>query len=214
MTAISESIASAVIKGDTAGTVRLTQQALDQGASAASIFQDALIPAMGTVGEKMQAGEYYIPEVLLSARAMRAASDLLKPLIAQGGPRKPLGRVVLGTVQGDLHDVGKNLVGMMLEGAGFEVIDLGTSVPAERFVLSAQEKGAQVVGLSALLTTTMLHMKEVIRCLDEAGCRGEVKVIVGGAPMSQRFADEIGADGYSPNAAGAVELVKELLDLG
>ncbi|MFQ5827428.1 MAG: B12-binding domain-containing protein, partial [Dehalococcoidia bacterium] len=189
MTAISESIASAVITGDAADTIQLTQQALDQGLSPDNIFRDALIPAMGTVGEKMQAGEYYIPEVLLSARAMRAASDLLKPLIAQGGPRKPLGRVVLGTVQGDLHDVGKNLVGMMLEGAGFEVIDLGTSVPAERFVLSAQEKGAQVVGLSALLTTTMLHMKEVIRCLDEAGCRAEVKVIVGGAPMSQRFAD-------------------------
>ncbi|MEE9199752.1 MAG: corrinoid protein [Dehalococcoidia bacterium] len=214
MTAISESIASAVIRGDAPGTVQLTRQALNQGVSPDDIFQDALIPAMGTVGEKMQAGEYYIPEVLLSARAMRAASDLLKPLIAQGGHREPLARVVLGTVQGDLHDVGKNLVGMMLEGAGFEVIDLGTSVPAERFVLSAQENGAQIVGLSALLTTTMLNMKEVIRCLDEAGCRAEVKVIVGGAPMSQRFADEIGADGYSPNAAGAVELARKLLDLG
>jgi corrinoid protein of di/trimethylamine methyltransferase len=214
MTTFAESISGAVIRGDAAGTAQLTRQALAKGASPWSIFQDALIPAMATVGEKMQAGEYYIPEVLLSARAMRGASDLLKPLIAQGGAREPLGRVVLGTVQGDLHDIGKNLVGTMLEGAGFEVFDLGTSVPAERFVLSVQEKGAQVVGLSALLTTTMLQMKEVLRCLDEAGCRAEVKVIVGGAPMSQRFADEIGADGYSPNAAGAVELVKKLLDLG
>ncbi len=214
MTTYAETISAAVIRGDAAGAAQLTQQALDKGGSPDSIFQEALIPAMATVGEKMQAGEYYIPEVLLSARAMRAASDLLKPLLAQGGPQKPRGRVVLGTVQGDLHDIGKNLVGMMLEGAGFEVFDLGTSVPAERFALSAQETGAQIVGLSALLTTTMVNMKEVLRCLDEAGCRGDVKVIVGGAPMTQRFADEIGADGYSPNAAGAVELVRKLLDLG
>ncbi|MDP6347903.1 MAG: corrinoid protein [Dehalococcoidia bacterium] len=214
MTAIAESIASAVIRGDASATVQLSQRALEQGLSPHDIFQGALIPAMTTVGEKMQAGEYYIPEVLLAAKAMKGASELLKPLLAQGGTHQPVGRVVLGTVKGDLHDIGKNLVATMMEGAGFEVFDLGTSVPAQRFVLAAQEQGAQIVGLSALLTTTMVNMKEVIRCLDEAGCRAEVKVIVGGAPMTQRFADEIGADGYSSNAAGAAELARKLLDLG
>ncbi|MDP6101508.1 MAG: corrinoid protein [Dehalococcoidia bacterium] len=214
MTSISESIASAVIRGDASATVRLSQQALDQGVSAHDIFQGTLIPAMTTVGERMQTGEYYIPEVLLSAKAMKGAAELLKPLLAQGGTREPVARVVLGTVKGDLHDIGKNLVATMLEGAGFEVFDLGTSVPAERFVLAAQQRGARIVGLSALLTTTMVNMKEVISCMDEAGCREAVKVIVGGAPMTQRFADEIGADGYSTNAAGAAELARKLLDLG
>ena len=208
---IGQDIATAVIRGDAAGAARLTQQALEQGLAPGNIFQHSLIPAMTTVGEKMQSGEFYIPEVLLAAKAMKAAAEVLRPLITGGGAARPLGKVVLGTVQGDLHDIGKNLVGMMLEGAGFEVVDLGTSVPAPRFVEAARETGARVVGLSALLTTTMLHMKEVIQCLDQAGCRGEVKVIVGGAPVTQRFADQIGADGYSPNAPGAVELVKRLV---
>jgi 5-methyltetrahydrofolate--homocysteine methyltransferase len=211
MATIIENIAQAVIRGDAAEVVRLTQQALEEGVSPLVLFQDSLIPGMTVVGQKMQAGEYYIPEVLLSARAMKAASDLIKPAITASHPLQPVGRVVIGTVRGDLHDIGKNLVATMLEGAGFEVIDLGISVPADKFVASVQEHRAQILGLSALLTVTMLEMKEVIRCLIEAGIRERVKVMVGGAPVTQRFAEQIGADGYSPSAAGAVELAKKLM---
>jgi 5-methyltetrahydrofolate--homocysteine methyltransferase len=174
------------------------------------ILNEGLIPAMGEVGCRFEAGEYYLPEMLVSAQAMKASLNLLRPLLVE---RKvePMGRVVVGTVQGDLHDIGKNLVSMMLEGAGFEVVDLGVDVPPGKFVEAA--RGAQVIGLSALLTTTMPTMGRVIPALKEAGVRDQVKVIVGGAPVTQAFADQIGADGYGPDASSAVRKVKELLGL-
>lgn len=213
MTAATEKLAQAVIHGDAAGAVQGTHEALSVGNSPLSLFQDSLIPAMRVVGERMATGEYYLPEVLLSARAMRAASDLLRPLLVGREGLRPLGRIVIGTVEGDLHDIGKNLVAMMLEGNGFEVIDLGTGVPAEQMVRCAMEKEAQIVGLSALLTTTMVRMKEVIQQLAQAGGRPMIKVMVGGAPMTQRFADQLGADGYAVDAPGAVALAKRLLSV-
>lgn len=206
-----KAIEQAVVLGDAAAARRLTQQAVDEGAAPLDIFRQALAPAMEVVGQKMRNNEYYIPEVLLAARAMKGASEFLKSLLVSGAGAEYLGRVVLGTVYGDLHDIGKNLVGMLLEGAGFEVIDLGINVPTETFVAKAQETGAQVVGMSALLTTTMLRMRDVIEALQAAGYRDKVKVLVGGAPLTQRFADEIGADGYAPEAATGVEMAKRFV---
>lgn len=206
-----QALSQAVVVGDLESSVKLTHQAIEEGVDPLVIFRQALIPGMGIVGRKMQAEELFIPEVLLAARAMKGAAEIVRPLLANHPDAQPTGRVVLGTVAGDLHDIGKNIVGMMLEGAGFEVTDLGINVSPDKFVAAARDKKAQVIALSALLTTTMLRMRDVIEAFEAAGTRGEVKVMVGGGAVTQRFADEIGADGFSPDAAGATELAKRLI---
>jgi 5-methyltetrahydrofolate--homocysteine methyltransferase len=202
-------LAEAIINGQRDKARELTQQAIDEKLSPKQIITEGLIAGMGVVGTRFKANEFYVPEVLIAARAMHAAMDLLKPLIAESG-MEPVGRAVIGTVKGDLHDIGKNLVSMMLEGAGFDVKDLGVDVKAETFVQAARD-GAQVMCLSALLTTTMPAMKEVIETMEKEGVRGGVKIMIGGAPVTQAYADEIGADGYAPDAASAVDTAKELL---
>jgi len=203
-------LSQAVINGNQNKAAELTQQALDEGVSPVTILNEGLIPGMSVVGEKFKANEFYIPEVLIAARAMHAGMNLIKPLIAETDV-EPLAKVALGTVQGDLHDIGKNLVGMMLEGAGCEVVDLGVDVNPDRFCRAVTEDGVAVVAMSALLTTTMPAMKETIAALQEAGLRDKVKVMIGGAPITQNYADEIGADGYAPDAASAVDKLKELI---
>jgi 5-methyltetrahydrofolate--homocysteine methyltransferase len=202
-------ISECMQRGDDAKTAELTQQAIDAGMSASEILNDGLLAGMAIVGRKMGAHEIFLPEVLLAARAMTAGVDLLKPLLMAEDVQSS-GKVVIGTMKGDMHDIGKNLVGIMLEGAGFEIVDLGTDVPPERFVEAAENEKASVVGLSALLTTTMTGMKDVVDLIESKGLRDQIKVIVGGAPLSQAFADEIGADGYGYDANKAVGLVKEL----
>jgi 5-methyltetrahydrofolate--homocysteine methyltransferase len=165
---------------------------------------------MGEVGRRFECNEFFVPELLLAARAMKSALELVRPLLVAGGVQ-PTGRVAIGTVKGDLHDIGKNLVAAMLEGGGFEVIDLGVNVAPEQFVAAVKDQGAQIVALSALLTTTMPSMKSTIDALKQAGVRGKVKVLIGGAPVTQKYADEIGADGYSESAAGAPGLTKQVL---
>ncbi|HDN84570.1 MAG TPA: cobalamin-binding protein, partial [Candidatus Aerophobetes bacterium] len=162
------------------------------------------------VGDKFKKNEFYVPEVLIAARAMKAGMEIIRPLLTKKGV-KGAGKIILGTVRGDLHDIGKNLVGMMLEGAGFEIIDLGVDVPPEKFVEAAREKGADIIGLSALLTTTMPGMKDVIEAIKSSDLKGKLKVMIGGAPVTQDYADEIGADGYAPDAASAVDKAKQLI---
>ena len=188
----------------------LVQAAIDEGVDPTDILNDALITGMGEIGVLFKNNEVYVPEVLIAARAMKAGLTLLKPLLVEKDV-KPVGKVVIGTVKGDLHDIGKNLVSMMLEGAGFQVIDLGIDVPADKFVSAAKENHADCVAMSALLTTTMPAMKDTIEAFKAAGFRDQVKIMVGGAPVTQSFADEIGADGYAPDAASAAELAKELI---
>jgi Predicted cobalamin binding protein len=203
----------AVLNGDQKTAVAVTQEALAEGIAPLELITKYMIPAMDEVGRRFECEEYFVPELLLSARAMKGALELLRPLLAASGAQ-PAGRVVIGTVKGDLHDIGKNLVASMLEGGGFEVIDLGIDVPPERFVQAAKEKGeGTIVAMSALLTTTMTMMPKVIQALEEAGLRSKVKVIVGGAPVTQQYADQIGADGYSDNASGAVALARRLVGL-
>ena len=202
-------IKQAVIEGDDKQVTTLTRRALDEGVSAETILNDALIVGMGEVGELFEQGEYFVPELLLSARAMQAAMEVLRPLLSASS-YQPLGKVVMGTVQGDLHDIGKKLVAMMLEGSGFEVIDLGTDVAPERFVETVEESGAQVVGLSALLTTTLPAMEATVSALREAG-PVKVKVMIGGAPVTSAFASSIGADGYAADASSAVALARRLV---
>ncbi|MFB3816874.1 MAG: corrinoid protein [Candidatus Methylomirabilales bacterium] len=202
----------AVIAGDVKGCTILTEVAIKAGHAPQKILTEGLIAGMDVVGEKFRCNEVYVPEVLVAARAMKKSLAMLKPLLAQTGA-KPVGLAVLGTVRGDLHDIGKNLVGMMWEGAGFEVVDLGADVPADKFVQAVKDTNAQLVGISTLLTTTMLGMKEVLQALDKAQLRPRVKVMVGGAPVTQSFADEIGADGYGESAAVAVDKAKVLLGL-
>jgi 5-methyltetrahydrofolate--homocysteine methyltransferase len=202
-------ISECMQRGDDARTAELTQQAIDAGMTASQILNDGLLSGMAIVGRKMGAHEIFLPEVLLAARAMSAGVDLLKPLLVAEDVQSS-GKVVLGTMKGDMHDIGKNLVGIMLEGAGYEIVDLGTDVPPERFVEAAESERASVVGLSALLTTTMTGMKDVVDLVKSKGLHDQIKVIVGGAPLSQAFADEIGADGYGYDANKAVGLVKEL----
>jgi 5-methyltetrahydrofolate--homocysteine methyltransferase len=197
-----------VQKGNFKEVERLTQEALNEELPAQDILEGGLIAGMNVIGERFKKNEIYVPEVLLAARAMKAGMTLLKPILADAGA-EPIGRVVLGTVKGDQHDIGKNLVGMMLEGAGFEVIDLGVDTPSEKFVEAAREKKAHIVAMSALLTTTMSHMKTIIEALKAAGLTA--KTMVGGAPVNQRFAKEIKADGYGKDGAVAVEKAKELL---
>ncbi len=202
----------AVINGDLKGCTVLTEVAIKAGYPPQKILNEALVPGMEVVGEKFKCNEVYVPEVLVAARAMKKSLAMLKPLLSQTGA-KPVGVAVAGTVKGDLHDIGKNLVCMMWEGAGFEVVDLGTDVAPEKFVQAVKDSDAQIVGISTLLTTTMLNMRDVIQALDRAQLRDKVKVMVGGAPVTQTFAREIGADGFGESAATAVEKAKALLKL-
>ena len=188
---------------------QLVKDALAEGVSAESILNEGLIVGMTELGEMFKTGEVYVPEILVAARAMKAGTTILKPLLVDANVQS-LGTVAIGTVKGDLHDIGKNLVGMMLEGNGFTVMDLGEDVDPEKFV-EAVKNGAQAIGMSALLTTTMPNMALTIQALKDAGLRDQVKVLVGGAPITQEFADQIGADGYSTDAASAAELAKKLL---
>ncbi len=199
----------AILKGDAKTAKAITEQALAAGAVPLDLVQKYMVPAMGEVGRRFECEEYFVPELLLAARAMKSSLELIRPRLVASGVQ-PTGRVVVGTVKGDLHDIGKNLVAAMLEGGGYEVIDLGVNVTPEQFVAAVKDKGAQIVALSALLTTTMPAMKTTVDALKQAGVRDQVKVLVGGAPISQRFADEIGADGYAESAAGAVGLAKRV----
>lgn len=208
--ALYEDLKVAVIDMEVERAVELTKKALDEGKKAEDIMNSSLVLAMDIVGEQYDKGEKYVPEMLLSAKAMKAAMGLLRPLLVESGVEMK-GKIAIGTVEGDLHDIGQNLVSMMLEGAGFEVINLGAETPADTFVESVKENKPDIVGMSALLTTTMLHMPEVIDALKEAGLRDQVKVMIGGAPVTQEYADEIGADGYAPDAASAVKLANKLL---
>jgi len=207
-----ETIFQGILQGDMKAVQEATTAALKEGMPPEELLNEAMIPAMAEVGRLFEANEYYVPEMLIAARAMKAGLAILKPYLVTAGV-EPKGRVVLGTVKGDLHDIGKNLVGIMIEGAGFEVIDLGVDVSPEQFVAAVREKKADVVGLSALLTTTMPSMRSTIEALEEAGLRDKVKVIIGGAPVTQKYADEIGADGYGRDAAAAANLVKRLLNV-
>lgn len=207
---ICEKIADSVQKGDSDGVEALVNDAISQEVAADLIMDDGLVAGMNIVSEKFKNNECFIPEVLVSAKAMTVGLGILKPILAEKNV-KPLGRAVIGTIQGDLHDIGKNIVGMLLQGAGFEIIDLGADVHADRFVESVKNENADLVGLSALLTTTMINMKTVIEGLKDAGIRENVKVIIGGAPVTQAYADQIGADGYATDAATGVDVAKKLL---
>ena len=198
-----------ILEGQTSGVVSAVQAALQQGIDPAVILNDGMVTAMAEVGRLFEEGEYFVPEMLIAARAMQAGLSVLKPRLAQENVQAA-GKVVAGTVKGDLHDIGKNLVCMMLEGAAFEIIDLGSDVPPEKFVEAVRQSGANLVALSALLTTTMPNMQTTIEALKAAGLRDQVKVMVGGAPITETFARQIGADGYSPDASRAVALAKSL----
>ncbi len=203
-------LTEAVLNGDAKSAVAITQEALAAQVDPQELVTKYMIPAMDEVGRRFESGDCFVPELLISARAMKASLELIRPLLAAKGA-KPVGRVLIGTVKGDLHDIGKNLVSSMLEGAGFEVTDLGVDVPAEKIIGEIKAKKVDLLALSALLTTTMPSMKAVIEELKKAGVRDQVKVIVGGAPVTQRYATEIGADGYSDNANGAVGLARKLV---
>jgi 5-methyltetrahydrofolate--homocysteine methyltransferase len=209
MSILSE-IAESLQRGEDEEVRALVGRAIEKRLAPLEILNDGLVAGMNVVGEQFRQREIFLPDVLMAARAMNAGLDLLKPLLAQEGA-PTAGRVVLGSVHGDLHDIGKNLVGIMLKGAGFEVVDLGSDVPAERFVAAADEQGASVIGLSALLTTTMPVMKDVVGLVRARGLGDRVKVIVGGAPVSEAWAREIGADAYGYDAASAVERVRALV---
>jgi corrinoid protein of di/trimethylamine methyltransferase len=200
----------AILVGNFKTAREVTEKALAAGTDPQDLVQKYMIPAMDEVGRRYEANEYFVPELLIAARAMKAALELIRPLLAARGT-EPTGRVVIGTVKGDLHDIGKNLVAAMLEGAGFEVIDLGVDVSPDKFVTTAQDKNASLIAISALLTTTMGSMKTTVEALRQSGSRAKVKIMVGGAPLTQKYADEIGADGYSNNANGAVALARRLM---
>lgn len=199
---------NAVVSGDAKAAQAVTQQALADGVDPLVLVNQHMIPAMDEVGRRFECNEFFVPELLIAARAMKASLDLIRPLLAERG-EQPAGRVAIGTVKGDLHDIGKNLVASLLEGGGFEVIDLGVNVSPEKFIATVNEKNANIVAMSALLTTTMPAMKTTIDALKAAGVRNKVKVLIGGAPITQKYAEEIGADGYSENAVGAVALAKK-----
>lgn len=205
-----ETISQAVIAGDEAKVRELTQLALDAGAMPAVIMDNALLPGMDVVGTKMKAGDMFIPEVLMSARAMQGGLELLTPLM-KVGDASVVGKIVIGTVEGDLHDIGKNLVCMMLEGAGFEVVDLGVNVTPAAFIEAVNTHKADIMGMSALLTTTMPKMAETVRALEEAGIRDKVKIMAGGAPVNREFVEKIKADMFASDAATAVDCAKELM---
>jgi len=203
-----EQIQEALIKGRAPDVVALVKQALAEGVPAGKILDEGLCRGMGVIGEKFKKNEIFVPQVLLAARAMKQGTDVLKPYLVAAGVQ-PMATAVIGTIKGDLHDIGKNLVGMMLEGAGFKVVDAGIGVPPEKFVELAKSHGAKIIGVSALLTTTMVAMKDVVAAVRAAGLAA--KVIIGGAPVTQAFCDEIGADGYSPDAGSAAQLAMRLI---
>jgi 5-methyltetrahydrofolate--homocysteine methyltransferase len=205
-----EEIRQAVIEGQAKAVVPKVEQALAEGISADKILNEGLISAMAEVGQLFEDGEFFVPEMLIAARAMSAALGILKPQLVEQGV-EPIGRVAIGTVKGDLHDIGKSLVAMMLEGAGFEIMDMGVDVSPEAFV-EAIQNGAQIVAMSALLTTTMPNMKTTIEAIKSAGLRDDVIVLVGGAPVTEAYANEIGADGYAPDASAAVRKAKALIE--
>jgi 5-methyltetrahydrofolate--homocysteine methyltransferase len=207
-----EELIKAVIEGDAAVVESLVVQALEEGMEAAVILTEGLTPGMSTVGELFHNGEYFLPEMLYSAKAMNAGLKHIESILSKSNS-KALATVVIGTVKGDLHDIGKNIVAMIMKGAGFKVIDLGVDVPAEQFIKAASDEKADVLLLSALLTTTMPAMKEIVQAINESGIRDQVKILVGGAPITPDFADQIGADGYAEDAPGAANKVKEVLAL-
>jgi 5-methyltetrahydrofolate--homocysteine methyltransferase len=204
-------IMAAVIAGQKADAAAAAEELIASGADAIKVIEEALNVAMDEVGAKMKTGEMFIPEVLMASQAMSSAIEILKPHIKGGEEVKSAGTVVLGSVKGDLHDIGKNLVKLMMEGAGFKVIDMGCDVSPEAFLEAVKEHDAQIVGLSALLTTTMVHMEQTVKLFTEAGLRDKVKIILGGAPVDGRFTKEVGADGYAEDAGSAAALAKELL---
>jgi 5-methyltetrahydrofolate--homocysteine methyltransferase len=208
MSEILSTISTLVIEGNFGEMVDKTNAALEEGLGADEILNNGLMPGMDHVGVEFKAGNMFVPEVLRSAKAMQEAMDIIRPMLAES-ETETAGKVLLGTVKGDLHDIGKNLVGMMCEGAGFEVIDLGKDVEPEAFVEAVKEHKPNILGMSALLTTTMRAMERTIKALEEAGVRDTVKVMIGGAPVTQDFADQIGADGYAANAASASEMAKQ-----
>ena len=205
-----EQIAEKLMKGKADEVKELVSKAIDDGEEPGKILNEGLLAGMGVIGERFKKNEVYVPEVLIAARAMKSGMEVLQPALASSGV-EPIGTAVIGTVKGDLHDIGKNLVGMMLEGAGFKVVDLGIDVPPEKFVQGAMDENAKVVGVSALLTTTMTNMKAVVDAIKASDLADKAKVIIGGAPVTQAFCDEIGADGYAPDAASAADLAKSLL---
>jgi corrinoid protein of di/trimethylamine methyltransferase len=207
-----ERLYDAVLAGNAKQAVAITKEAVEAGVDPQVLLEEYMIPAMDEVGQRFESNECFVPELLISARAMKGAVEVIRPLLASAGA-EPVGRVVIGTVQGDLHDIGKNLVAIMLEGGGFEITDVGVDANADKFIDAINSKNPDVVALSALLTTTLPSMKNIVDRLTQAGVRQRVKVIIGGAPVTQDFADEIGADGYSDNAGGAVGLVRGLLGL-
>ena len=205
-----EALAGAIIECDAAKVDELTRKLVDEGAKPQEVINKGLISGMNVVGDRFKKGEMYVPEVMMAAKAMHAGMDIVKPMLTEG-ETSSTGTVVLGTVAGDLHDIGKNLVGMMMESGGMEVVDAGIDVPPEKFAEAVRDNKPQIVGMSALLTTTMLAMKDTIEVLKEEGLRDSVKIIVGGAPVTQDFADEIGADGWAPDAASAKDLAQKLI---
>ena len=205
-----QELATALINGKAPVVKELTEKALAEGEKPEDVLNKGLVAGMSVVGMKFKNNEFYVPEVLIAARAMKGSMNILRPKLAETGV-EPVARVAIGTVRGDLHDIGKNLVAMMMEGAGFEIVDLGVDVKPEQFVQSVKESGTGLICLSALLTTTMPAMKETLQALQDSGVRDKVSVMIGGAPVTQNYADEIGADGYAPDAASAVDKAKELL---
>jgi 5-methyltetrahydrofolate--homocysteine methyltransferase len=212
MSAVLGKMAESLIAGNIDEVVKLTKEALDEGTAPADILDQGLLAGMDVVGQRFKAEEMFIPEVLRCAKCMHGAMEILRPLLAETGAES-IGTLIIGTVKGDLHDIGKNLVGMMFEGAGFNVVDLGIDKEPHEFVDAIKEHNARLIGMSALLTTTMPKMGETINAIQEAGIRDQVKIIVGGAPVTAAFAEEIGADGYASNAASAVEKGKELIGI-
>jgi 5-methyltetrahydrofolate--homocysteine methyltransferase len=213
MSALFEQLSTVILEGDSQKSPELVQKALDEGLSAKEILENGLIVGMNEVGVRFKRGDMFVPEVLMSAETMQAAMDVLRPHLVAGGV-KLQGKILLGTVKGDLHDIGKNLVGMMCEGAGFEIINLGFNVEPEKFVEAIKENKPDIVGMSALLTTTMRAMGYAIKAIEEAGLRDSVKIMVGGAPVDEEFAKRIGADGYGANAPAASDLAKKLVGIG
>ena len=208
--AIIENIIERIKAGDADAVHKLTEEALAADISPADILKSGLVAGMDIIGGLFKNNQIFIPEVLVSARAMKAGMGIVRPLLAETNV-KPVGKVIMGTVQGDLHDIGKNIVSMLLEGAGFEIIDLGADVAKEKFLETVEREEANILGMSALLTTTMVHMKEIIQMLESTNLRHKTKVMIGGAPVTQAFADEISADGYAPDAGSAVDVAKSLL---
>ncbi len=211
MDAILQAIFDGIVNGDNHVVPEKIAEAIEQGIEPGKILYDAMIAGMAEVGKRFEAGEYYVPEMLISARAMKSGLAILKPKLVQNNIQA-FGKIIVGTVKGDLHDIGKNLVSLMLEGAGFEIIDAGNDVSPDRFVELAKSSHADIIGLSALLTTTMTNMKATITALEQAGIRNQIKVMIGGAPVTENYAKKIGADGYAEDASKAVALAKLLLD--